>query len=235
MAESSSETHNNNTNIQSPVLQQVYPDMLRYVQQYGHPNIPLGSTAGRQCDTLRRLHTQGKLHPDDVQLLDSAVFRWHSLEDVYWTADFDELYTRLATYQRETADVSPPKKYAPDPELGAWVTGLRRVGQAQVQPQHAAKLNSLHFQWTSPRQCGSVFMQQYRALLARLENSRQQEDATAAVDEVWADAHVRQWVTAQRQAAARGALSETRLQYMADLVGADWLVGIDGSSQTLVE
>jgi hypothetical protein len=199
----------------NPVLSQVYPSLIEYKEKYGHPNIPLGSKEGKQCQTLRRLHVQEKLSEDQVKLLTDLGFYWHSLEDVYKTSDFDELYGRLVGYSKATGDVSPPKKYPPDPELGAWVTGIRRVGIEGIQPEHAEKLNAINFQWTSPRKCGSAFMQQYREIQTR--NASGEKDILAN------DVKVQAWVKAQQDACARGALSETRKHYMETVVGDNWM------------
>lgn len=198
----------------------MWPELQTFIATHGHPNIPLGCSAGRQCDTLRRLFTQHKLHESDVALLNTVKFTWHSLEDVYATSDFELLYDRLVAYQQLTnGNVSPPKKYAPDPELGAWVTGIRRA--AAVQPldaKHVQALDKIGFEWVSPRVCGSKFMTQLRAL-------KEQKAAAIAADpedDLWEDAAVRQWVGAQQHAAVTGTLSETRQQYLAQLMGADW-------------
>lgn len=214
------------TGIDSPVLQNVFPALLQHCRIYGHPNIPLGSTAGRHCETLRRLQIQQKLSTRDVALLQEQVgFRFYSLEQVYETANFEELLERLEAYAaKHDNDWSPPKKYAPDPELGAWVTGVRRVGREKVDPMHAIALETRsggRFQWTSPRQCGSQFMIQYRALQERLSETKDKNKA------VWNDPTVRQWVRAQQEAAKRGTLSETRKHYMAQLLHSsqdnDWI------------
>ena len=57
-----------------------------------------------------------------------------SLEDLYYEADFEDMYVRLAEYQRLYPNDPVTKKYRPDPELGAWATGLRRLGTEAVQP-----------------------------------------------------------------------------------------------------
>jgi hypothetical protein len=214
-----------NVSMDSPVLKQVYPSMLQHLSGYGHPNIPLGSTAGRQCETLRRLRTQQKLTASDVELLDTLTFRWHSLEDVAKTADFQELFARLLQYRdaSKDGDVSPPKKYTADPELGAWVTGLRRVGEADTDADRVRALNDIGFQWESPRQCGSAFMMQYRNILERLNVANSAADPTDAVDAILSEPEVQQWIQAQREATKRGTLSETRQHYMESVAGANWL------------
>ena len=198
-------------NIVSPVLQQCYKDMLEYNATYGHPNIPL--PAGRPLVTLRRLYAQGKLVPSDVDLLNDLQFIWHSLEDVYTENKdrFDDFLQRLILYaDQHDGDLSPPKKYPADPELGAWVTGLRRLHVVHaVDPAHRATLDALGFQWKSPRQCGSQFMQQYREIQERLTRDE-------SPDVVWRDAKVVAWVQAQQRKASE--LSGTRQHYMAQLL-----------------
>ena len=199
--------------IVSPVLRNVYPELQQYMQVYGHPNIPLGCSAGRNCVTLRRLRTQGKLTESDIELLDSMKFTWHSLEDVYEQQKdhFDDLYDRLLAYGE---DLSPPKKYKADPELGAWVTALRRMHRVgQVDDEHVQRLDAVGFQWISPRQCGSKFMIQYREILERLQ--------TESKETVLLDPTVVKWIKAQQN--QHDALSETRKQYIGEMLGAmDW-------------
>jgi Helicase associated domain len=215
--------------IVSPVLEQVYPALLQHVKDYGHPNIPLGSSEGRQCATLRRLRTQEKLVASDVALLDGLQFYWHSLEDVYQAQkdDFDDLLQRLQVYAAANdGDVSPPKKYAADPELGAWVTALRRLYPSEVDASHIERLDAIGFQWTSPRQCGSKFMQMYRQIqerLVALESTTTGEVLPVEPNHpVWDDPAVIGWVQAQQEQVAQ--LSETRKHYLAQLVpGPNWL------------
>ena len=198
------------TTIVSPVLKNVYPDLLLHIEKYQHPNIPLGNAAGRHCLTLRRLHSQQKLCESDIALLDTLHFTWHSLEDVYELQkdDFDAFLGRLLEYG---GDFSPPKKYAADPELGAWVTALRRLKkQGRVDSTHIQQLEEAtnhSFSWISPRVCQSEFMKSYRAY-------KEQQDRLASPD-------FAAFVRAQQ--AQYETLSQTRRSYMAELCGGeDW-------------
>jgi hypothetical protein len=202
--------------ISSPVLKQVYPEILKYVEEYGHPNIPLGSKEGRQCQTLRRLHIQDKLAPEEVEWLDSLGFTWHSLEEVYKYADFDDLFERVLDYEAKHPDTNfqVPKKCKEDPELGAWVTGIRRLGKDGVNPQHERRLDSIGFAWFSTRKCGSKFMEQYRIYLERVEHE--------PLGQIMSEETTVKWIMAQQEALKRGALSQTRVHYMGSLFGEDW-------------
>lgn len=200
--------------VTTPVLKQVYPALLQHQQEYGNPNIPLGSKQGRQCEQLRRLHIQQALTEKETEWLESISFRFYSLEQVYETADFDQLYQRLLDYAQEhDGDVSPPKKYNADPELGAWVTGIRRKGVQHVDPRHCQRLDQIGFLWTSPRKCGSKFMKEYRAL--------QEAVALQGHKAVWEKPDHQQWIRAQQVAAQRETLSVTRQHYIQELLQSD--------------
>jgi len=208
--------------VESPPLRQVYPALIEFSREYGHPNIPLGSRDGRLCQTLRLLHSQDKLSDGEVELLSSMNFRWESLEDAYDTLPFDELYARLERYASENGGAtSPPKKYGPDPALGAWVACLRRRGKSRIDPDHASRLDNLNFDWTSsPKKCGSAFMTQYREILERVEEAGGDASKEAGI---WRDASVQKFVRSAQEMARRETLSEARTHYMTQLLSDTWL------------
>lgn len=202
--------------IQTPLLKELYPDMVQWRETYGHPNIPLKNPGGKLCLTLRRLHIQSKLQPDEVEWLSSIGFIFHSLEDVYKYADFDDMLARLLAYEEAhpSSDFQVPKKCPEDPELGAWVTGLRRLGQDGVNPEHERRLNEVGFKWISSRQCGSKFMLKYRELTEQVE--------LRGLDDVLSDPATVPWIMAQQEVLKRGGLSQTRVHYMGQLFGDMW-------------
>lgn len=186
--------------------------MIKHMEEYGNPNIPLGTSDGRKCDTLRRLQIQQKLSREEVSLLQEMGFRFDSLEDVYEKVDFEEMLKRILSYKDEyEADgYQIPKKFANDPELGAYVTGLRRLGPTGVDPAHAQALEDIGFVWKSNRKCGSAFMKQWRAIRDRVQ--------TEGEGVLKQDEEILKWVQAQRDAN----ISETRGHFMAQLFGSEW-------------
>eukprot|EP00546_Thalassionema_frauenfeldii_P004981 CAMPEP_0178908010 /NCGR_PEP_ID=MMETSP0786-20121207/7686_1 /TAXON_ID=186022 /ORGANISM="Thalassionema frauenfeldii, Strain CCMP 1798" /LENGTH=246 /DNA_ID=CAMNT_0020579867 /DNA_START=113 /DNA_END=850 /DNA_ORIENTATION=- len=201
--------------ISSPVLVSVYPRLLEWKSKYGHPNIPLKTDGGNECKILRRLHVEKKLTEEEISLLNDIGFQFNSLEDVYREADFTEMIARLIAYEKEYSNrYQVPKKFPNDPVLGAWVTGVRRLGPEGVLPEHAQQLNDVQFTWVSSRKCGSKFMTKFRELTQRVEKE--------GLDVVLDDKEVKKWITAQQLARERGKLSDTRFHYMENLVGEKW-------------
>lgn len=203
----------------SPVLKQHCGELVAWKETYGHPNIPLKNDGGNACQILRRLHVQLKLNDDEVEWLDSIGFRWHSIEDVYRFADFDDMMGRLLVYEkaRPNNNFQVPKKCPEDPELGAWVTGIRRLGKDGVNPDHERRLVDVNFAWKSTRKCGSKFMSQFREWTKQVELR-----GVEAVLEDDPTNNVVAWIQAQQQALKKGKLSQTRVQYMGLLFGERW-------------
>ena len=106
-----------------------------------------------------------------MNLLDNLNFRLNSLEDVYEEANFDDCLQRLFDYEAEfKTNYQIPKKYNPDPELGAWVTIIHRIGKDDIESVRRKKLDDIGFAWVSTRKCGSAFMKSFRSLKERLES-----------------------------------------------------------------
>lgn len=207
--------------ISSPVLAQLYPALVIHKAKYGNPNIPLGSIEGKKCATLRRLHFNNKLSTEEEACLTDIGFRFRSFEDVYHENDFDEMLEKLRAYHAKFRTYQIPKKYEPDPELGAWVTMLRRLHKQHEVPRaqiHA--LDAVGFEWQSTRKCGSAFMAAYRDTLSRLTGLT--ASGGNVRDFLRANPETVRWIKAQRWANDKGKLPPSRVQYMHDLPGIDW-------------
>lgn len=200
----------------SPVLKQTCGKLLKWKETYGHPNIPLKNDGGKSCQVLRRLHVQKKLTSNEIEWLEEIGFRFHSLEDVYRFADFGTLLDRLLAYEEAhpNNNFQVPKKCPEDPELGAWITGIRRLGREGVNPDHERRLTEINFVWKSTRKCGSKFMLQYREWVKQVE--------LLGLETVMEDPNTLSWIMAQQLALKRGSLSQTRVQYMGQLFGERW-------------
>lgn len=212
--------------VTSPVFRLVYPDMMQNLEKYGHPNIPLGTTAGKQCKTLRRLAFQNRLSAEEVELLESIGFRFNSFEDVYEEADFDECLSRLVEYERvNKTGYQIPKKYKEDPELGAWVTMIRRIGRDGIEEDRRKRLDDVGFAWVSTRKCGSSFMKNYRqirdAIAAAGDADGGGDGGGSGLEAVKEDEGMMKWLRAQAEAAAKGNLSQERMEYLDKLLTPD--------------
>lgn len=72
-------------------------------------------------------------------------------------------------------------------ELGAWVTGIRRLGKECF--------DGAGFVWVSSRKCGSKFMEQYRQIQQRLQENNKGE----TTKDVWKDPEAIKFVRSQRK------------------------------------
>mmetsp|Transcript_1850 Transcript_1850/g.2664 ORF Transcript_1850/g.2664 Transcript_1850/m.2664 type:complete len:158 (-) Transcript_1850:127-600(-) len=112
-----------------------------------------------------------------------------------------------------------PKKYPSDPELGAWVTMIRRIGRDNIPSNQRIKLDEINFAWKSTRKCGSSFMTHYRVIKEKL-NVDLEEGEGVRMDLLKEED--KKWITAQRIVYEKGNLSEARVKYMDQLVGLNW-------------
>lgn len=211
--------------IETIVLKDVYSALVSFRTQYGHPNIPLGTVDGRKCEILRRMQRQGKLPSKEVFLLKEMGFRFDSLEDIYDKADFDVICERLVRYRKDYGNLQVPKKFKSDPELGAWVAMVRRLGVDGVRSQEERLiLDEIGFEWKSTRKCGSAFMSDFREILAKLEGSRTRRGGDGVEELLNDDKSILDWVKMQRAAHNSGLLGEARVGYMNQLLsfGINW-------------
>jgi hypothetical protein len=219
--------------ITSPVLQQVYPSLIKHIKQYGNPNIPLGSIDGRNCKTIRRLAFEKKLTEQEMELLKEMNFRFNNFEDVYEEADFNDCFERLLKYEEQNKNrFQIPKKYPQDPELGAWVTMIRRLGRDNIEVERRIKLDEIGFVWVSSRKCGSSFMKNYRPIKEKLEACARMNQESGkwevvnkeGIQTIMQEEQTRKWLKAQSDAAKVGNLAQARCDFLDQLPGVDWRV-----------
>lgn len=217
--------------VTSPVLKQVYPSLMKHIKQYGNPNIPLGSIDGRNCKTIRRLAFEKKLNEKEMNFLQKINFRFNSFEDVYQEANFDECFERMLKYEEQNNNgFQIPKKYPQDPELGAWVTMIRRIGRDNIDVDRRNKLDDIGFVWVGSRKCGSSFMKNYRPIKEKLEacarmnkeSGKWEVENMKGIESILQEDQTRRWLKAQSDAAKMGNLSQARCDYLDQLPGIDW-------------
>lgn len=92
---------------------------------------------------------------------------------------------------------------------------IRRLGQEKIDPDRRDKLNAIGFTWTSLRKCGSSFMSNYRNVKLKLEHAV--AEGMDVNELLRNDTDLKKWLSAQRQAAENGNLSEARCDYLDQL------------------
>lgn len=185
----------------------MYTRLVEYKQVWGHADATLGDELGRWCQSQRRMRSLNRLRDSQIAALDAIDFSWASPsapEDVF--ASWDERVAALAAYVAHYGDGQVPKKYKNNPALGGWVAAVRRRGRIAYDEHQLQQLDDAGFEWISTRVCGSKFMQNFRELRdfhALQGHSNPPHDTPLAT-----------WCNAQRKAAAKGKLSEQRLDYL---------------------
>lgn len=187
---------------------EMYSELQTYAVEWGTADAPLGNELGRWCQNQRKQYSHGKLPAERVAALDSLGFSWASPsmpEDVL--TDFDTRCIELEMYREEWGDCQVPKKYQRNPALGGWVAAVRRRGADAFDDVRRARLEEVGFEWVSTRKCGSKFMKGFRELRDFYEEHGHTRP----------DGDLGTWCDAQRGAAAKGLLSEERLDYLRSL------------------
>eukprot|EP00640_Fibrocapsa_japonica_P002751 CAMPEP_0113944520 /NCGR_PEP_ID=MMETSP1339-20121228/34471_1 /TAXON_ID=94617 /ORGANISM="Fibrocapsa japonica" /LENGTH=246 /DNA_ID=CAMNT_0000949747 /DNA_START=184 /DNA_END=921 /DNA_ORIENTATION=+ /assembly_acc=CAM_ASM_000762 len=196
---------------QHPVLVGAWSGLLEHYNQYGHANIPLGSANGKRCKALRRLHHEGKLPLTDYELLCNLKFTFDSYTFDSNASNFETLFPRLLKYEeREKNNFQIPKKYNPDPELGAWVAYIRRIGRDNIDQSCRDALDDVNFAWVSTRKCGSSFMKNWRRIMETCKDCNGATNLILTQDDL-------RWLRAQAETHLLGKLSEQRIAYMNQL------------------
>lgn len=201
--------------------------LREFKNRVGHAEVPLDS-ASRSDETpkglgnwvykQRKLNDNNKLKPEQVAALSALDFRWQLNVD---ELDWKEMTTRLLAYKEAEGHTLVPKKYELDPQLGAWVCDSRRKadkiyngGKSLLTAEETDMLNAVGFSWQPAKRCGSAFM---RGL-------REYADAHAANEPL-----PEQWCNAQREAKAKGKLSDQRISYL-DKFSFDWDISSDAKT-----
>lgn len=183
----------------------MYRELQTYAVEWGTADAPLGNELGRWCQAQRKQFSHGKLSQERVTALEALGFSWASPsmpEDVL--TDFDERCVELVAYRDEFGDAQVPKKFQKNPALGGWVAAVRRRGREAFDDERRERLSEVGFEWVSTRKCGSRFMKGFRELRAYYDKYGHTD----------AEGELGVWCEAQRGAAAKGLLSEERLDYL---------------------
>jgi len=172
--------------------------------EIGHADVPLGSALGRWVYAQRRMRADGRMPEERVAALEALGFRWRlDPDDMPW----EEMVERFTAFYAANGHGRVPKKYVPDPLLGAWVA-LSRRRNALLSDASREQLTAAGFDWAPPpsARCGSQFMLGFRAWV----EAKRTGDETDA-----------KWEAAQRAARRKGMLSDVRVEYL-DGAGFEW-------------
>ena len=168
---------------------------------------------GKWASKQRRAHKNGKMPTDRASLLNSIDFDWGE------RSKWDDMYQRLVAYKSEhNGNTNVPYSYDQDPQLGEWVSTQRKAYRsAKMTTERASLLNSLGFDWGSPRNEHS-WDEMYQRLVAYKNERGGDTNVPHVYDQ---DPQLGKWVISQRQAQKNTKMSVEHVSLL-DSIGFDW-------------
>lgn len=191
-----------------------FGQLKAFKERFGHCNVPrdgaehpqLGGWVKRQRD----IRKHGTLDADRFYRLNQIGFVWDPYK-TYW----EEMFARLAEYQRIKAHCNVPQDYPDDPQLGTWASKQRDSYRAgKMNQERIRRLDQLGFIWEPS---DAVWEQMLEAL-----REHKREKGHCKVSRNWPRSpHLAHWVLRQRQAKKNGTLTEERIRRLQE-AGLAW-------------
>ena len=117
---------------------------------------------------------------------------------------WEEMFSKLAEYKKKHGSCLVPNRYAPDRQLGSWVSTQRRKYKDKSLPKDREdRLNALGFVWVTQDPRTTPWMTRYRQL-----RDFHQKHGHSKVPMNYHNKSLANWVSAQRQERKNNSLSQ---------------------------
>ena len=158
----------------------------------------------------RGLRRRGKLRPERIDRLNALAFSWAPY-DFAW----EEMFERMAAFEREHGHCNVPAKYERDPQLGAWVTHQRVLKRrGKLSHERFARLDASRFIW-------DPIEARWEEMSDQLVAFKREHGHCNVPAKYERDPQLGAWVTHQRVLKRRGKLSHERFARL-DALGFNW-------------
>ena len=192
----------------------MFDQLVAYNAKHGDCNVPAkyepDLQLARRVNMQRGLRRRGKLRPERIDRLNALAFSWAPY-DFAW----EEMFERMAAFEREHGHCDVPQRYERDPQLGAWVTYQRVLKRrGKLSHERFARLDALGFNWDP---YGSAWEEIFDQLVAY-----KAKHGDCNVPRGYGpDPQLGTWVQNQRQFRRKGKLSQQQFDRL-DALGFIW-------------
>jgi hypothetical protein len=127
-------------------------ELADYRKLYGHCRVPArcleNPVLANWVQFQRFSRKRGKLSAKRLDRLNALGFVWEPRNDP--SMEWDHRFAQLVAFRRRFGHCQVPYPWPRLPALGVWVKSLREQQQAgTLSPEHRARLDEIHFIWTS--------------------------------------------------------------------------------------
>ncbi|MCC9138143.1 helicase associated domain-containing protein [Pontibacter silvestris] len=188
-----------------------FEKLKTYRQEHGTCQVSLkvDRVLQRWTRWQRILFYQGKLSQERIDRLNEIRFPW-SVQEGYWM----RMYDALANYKKKFGHTRVPFRWAPNPQLAAWVYRVKK-NKKELTPQKVELLNRIGFDWALRQRKVLPWKVMYERLVAF-----KKEYGHARVPVKWRkDPKLGKWVSRMRQERER--LDSERVSLL-EAVDFDW-------------
>jgi hypothetical protein len=173
------------------------------------PNPQLGAWVGTQ----RRCKAAGKLLPERMERLDALGFAWSARED--FDDAWQQRFAELEAYTAVHGDCKVPRRYKPNPQLGAWVSVQRTLKAAgKLAKERAERLEAMGFELSAQDDA-------WQRRFAELEAYTAAYGDCIVPQRYKPNPQLGMWVSQQRKLKVAGKLAQVRVKRL-EALGFAW-------------
>lgn len=193
--------------------EEMFSELYKFRQEYGHCNVPRGYVKAPQLATWvsvqRNVFRKNKLSKDRLEKLTQLGFIWDPNKNAW-----EDMFLTLCDFKNEHGHCGVPKGYEKVPALGNWVSIQRREYKKGVLAKdRAERLISLNFVW-------DPYYDQWEAMFAELLQYKS-ENGHCNVSQKSENLELGRWVARQRTSYKKGSLAQERIVRLEQL-GLVW-------------
>jgi hypothetical protein len=184
-----------------------YNQLVEHKRETGYATVSVekNPVLGAWIKAQRKLYAKGKLSEERAAKLDKIGFVWN------YESLWNQRYSELVEYKRETGHCNVPSKYPPNVKLGIWVYATRtNFRKGELLPEQIAKLNEIGFSWNAKES-------KWHLRYSQLMMYKREHGHCNIPQEYKPNPPLGEWALAQRKHFKNGKLSQERITKLNEL------------------